>query len=557
MKNFLHFITLLIINISCQNKDFADLIIYGGTIYTVDSINSKVESVAVKDGKIYKIGYYNDIINLSNRQTQIINLKEKTMIPGFIEGHAHIMGTGYNQKNIDLLNTTSYNEIIEIVKNKAKQIPKGEWIIGRGWHQDKWTDSPEKLIKGFPTHDKLSESVPDHPVYLRHASGHASLSNMKAMELFNINKNSSDPIGGEIFKDLSGNPTGLFNEKAMSLITPPENTFQDHLDALKMANDHAIENGITTFHDAGSDFKDIKAYKELAKNGELDLRLVIMLNGNNDSLLNYYYNNGPEIGLYDNHLTIRSIKLYADGALGSRGAWLIEDYEDAEGEHGHIVTPVETLKRITKEGFQNGFQICTHAIGDMANREVLNIYNKHLEENNNKRFRIEHAQHIDLKDIPRFKELGVIAAIQGIHMSSDRPWAIDRLGKKRIVDSAYPWQKLYQSGAIIINGTDAPVEPINPLPSFYASVSRKTLNKTPLGGYEPGEKMSRDLALRTYTINGAYAAFEEEIKGSIEVGKLADFTIMDKDIMIIDEDEILETNIEMTIIGGNIVYSRD
>ena len=557
MKNFLYFITLLIINISCQNKDFADLIIYGGTIYTVDSINSKVESVAVKDGKIYKIGYYNDVINLSNRQTQIINLKEKTMIPGFIEGHAHIMGTGYNQKNIDLLNTTSYNEIIEIVKNKAKQIPKGEWIIGRGWHQDKWTDSPEKLIKGFPTHDKLSESVPDHPVYLRHASGHASLSNMKAMELFNINKNSSDPIGGEIFKDLSGNPTGLFNEKAMSLITPPENTFQDHLDALKMANDHAIENGITTFHDAGSDFKDIKAYKELAKNGELDLRLVIMLNGNNDSLLNYYYNNGPEIGLYDNHLTIRSIKLYADGALGSRGAWLIEDYEDAEGEHGHIVTPVETLKRITKEGFQNGFQICTHAIGDMANREVLNIYNKHLEENNNKRFRIEHAQHIDLKDIPRFKELGVIAAIQGIHMSSDRPWAIDRLGKKRIVDSPYPWQKLYQSGAIIINGTDAPVEPINPLPSFYASVSRKTLNKTPLGGYEPGEKMSRDLALRTYTINGAYAAFEEEIKGSIEVGKLADFTIMDKDIMTIDEDEILETNIEMTIIGGNIVYSRD
>ena len=272
---------------------------------------------------------------------------------------------------------------------------------------------------------------------------------------------------------------------------------------------------------------------------------------------NYYYNNGPEIGLYDNHLTIRSIKLYADGALGSRGAWLIEDYDDAEGEHGHIVTPVETLKRITKEGFQNGFQICTHAIGDMANREVLNIYNKHLEENNNKRFRIEHAQHIDLKDIPRFKKLGVIAAIQGIHMSSDRPWAIDRLGKKRIVDSAYPWQKLYQSGAIIINGTDAPVEPINPLPSFYASVSRKTLNKTPLGGYEPGEKMSRDLALRTYTINGAYAAFEEEVKGSIEVGKFADFTIMDKDIMTIDEDEILETSIEMTIIGGNIVYSRD
>ena len=542
---------------SCQTKEFADLIIHGGTIYTVDSLNSKVESVAVKDGKIYKTGDFDKIRQLATHSTDIINLEGNTMIPGFIEGHAHIMGTGYNQKNIDLLNTTSYDEIIEIVKNKASEIPEGEWIIGRGWHQDKWTDSPEKLIKGFPTHDKLSEAVPNHPVYLRHASGHASLANYKAMELFNINKSSLNPDGGEIFKDVSGNPTGVFNETAQGLISPPESKFDDHLLALKMANDHAIENGITTFHDAGSDFKDIRAYKELAASGELDLRLVIMLNGNNDSLLNYYYDKGPEIGLYDNHLTVRSIKLYADGALGSRGAWLIEDYHDAEGEHGHIVTPVEKLKRVTEEGFKNGFQICTHAIGDMANREVLNIYSKHLKEGNDYRFRIEHAQHIDLIDIPRFKELGVIAAIQGIHMSSDRPWAIDRLGKQRIVDSAYPWQKLYQTGAMIINGTDAPVEPIDPLPSFYASVSRKTLNKTPAGGYEPGEKMSRDLALRSYTINGAYAAFEEDIKGSIEVGKLGDFTILDKDIMVIEEDEILETNIEMTIIGGKVVYSRN
>ena len=556
MKSLFNSFVILILLYSCQNKDSVDLIIHGGTIYTVDSTNSKVESVALKNGLIYQTGEFNKIISLRDQNTEIIDLDGSTMIPGFIEGHAHIMGTGYNQKNIDLLNTNSYDEIIEIVKNKANNIPQGEWIIGRGWHQDKWSDSPEKLIRGFPTHDKLSEAVPNHPVYLRHASGHASLANSKAMELFNINKNSSDPDGGEILRDLSGNPTGVFNEKAMKLILPPENAFEDHLVALKMANDHAVENGITTFHDAGSDFKDIRAYKELAENGKLDLRLVIMLNGNNDSLLNYYYNKGPEIGLYDNHLTIRSIKLYADGALGSRGAWLIEDYHDAEGEHGHVVTPIETLKRVTKEGYENGFQVCTHAIGDMANREVLNIYNEHLKVGNNKRFRIEHAQHIDLKDIPRFKKLGVIAAIQGIHMASDRPWAINRLGKKRIVDSAYPWQKLYQSGALIINGTDAPVEPINPLPSFYASVSRKTLNKTPDRGYEPGEKMSRELALRTYTINGAYAAFEEDIKGSIEVGKLADLTVLDKDIMTIEEDDILETNVEMTIIGGKVVYSR-
>ena len=286
MKTLIKSFIILMVFSSCQTKEFADLIIHGGTIYTVDSLNSKVESVAVKDDKIYMTGDFKKLKSLIGQNTETIDLKGNTMIPGFIEGHAHIMSTGYNQKNIDLLNTSSFDEIIEIVKNKANKIPNGEWIIGRGWHQDKWSDNPEKMIKGFPTHDKLSEAVPNHPVYLRHASGHASLANSKAMELFNINKNSQDPDGGEIFKDISGNPTGVLNEKAMELILLPENTFEDHLEALKMANDHAIENGITTFHDAGSDFNDIRAYKELAKNNKLDLRLVIMLNGNNDSLLN-------------------------------------------------------------------------------------------------------------------------------------------------------------------------------------------------------------------------------------------------------------------------------
>jgi len=556
-KPLIQFFTILFIIFSCGKKEYADTIIFGGTIYTVDSINSIIESVAIKDGKILKTGTYSDLEKITNSETKKINLEGKTMIPGFIEGHGHIMGVGYNEMNLDLLQTSSYDEIIEKVIEKSKTTPKGEWIIGRGWHQDKWKDSPEKIIKGFPTHNKLSDALPNHPVYLRHASGHASLANSRAMEIFGINKKSPDPNGGEIFRDVSGNPTGVFNETAQGLINPPSGTFENHLKALELANNHAIKNGITSFHDAGSDFKDIRAYKTLAENNKLDLRLYIMLNGRNDSLLSHYYNTGPEIGLYNNHLTIRSIKLYADGALGSRGAWLIKDYEDAEGEHGHVVTPVEILKKVTEDGFNYGFQVCTHAIGDMANREVLNIYNTHLEKGNDRRFRIEHSQHIDLEDIPRFNDLGVIAAIQGIHMSSDRPWAINRLGEKRIVDSAYPWQKLFQSGALIINGTDAPVEPINPIASFYASVSRKTLNKTPEGGYESEEKMSRELALRTYTINGAFGAFEEEIKGSIEEGKLADFTVLDRDILIIEEDEILETTVEMTIIGGKIVYKRN
>ena len=299
------FISFYLFLISCKQNQYADTIIYGGTIHTVDSTNSVVEAVAIKNDLIIKTGDISEIRKFINNNTKEINLDGKTMIPGFIEGHAHIMGTGYNQKNLDLLNTSSYDEIIQIVKEKSLTIPEGEWIIGRGWHQDKWKNSPERLIRGFPTHNKLSEAVPNHPVYLRHASGHASLANKKAMELFSIDKKSLDPDGGEIFRDISGNPTGVFNETAQGMISPPSNSFEDHLVALKLANDHAIENGITSFHDAGSDFKDIRAYKTLGEKNELDIRLYIMLNGRNDSLLSYYYNKGPEIGLYNNHLTIK------------------------------------------------------------------------------------------------------------------------------------------------------------------------------------------------------------------------------------------------------------
>lgn len=285
-----------------------------------------------------------------------------------------------------------------------------------------------------------------------------------------------------------------------------------------------------------------------------------MLNGRNDSLLNVYYEKGPEIGLYDDFLTVRSIKLYADGALGSRGAWLLEEYTDAPGVHGHNVTPMEDIRRVTFEGLQNGFQICTHAIGDRANREVLDIYEAAFEEYPDKaedhRFRVEHAQHFALEDIPRFAELDVIASVQAIHMSSDRPWAIDRLGEKRIVDGAYVWQKLIESGAVVINGTDAPVEPVSAIASFYASVTRLTLKGTPAGGYEPGQKMTREQALKTYTLWGAYGAFEEDIKGSIEVGKLADFTVYNQDLMTVPDDQLLDTQIDMTIVGGKVMFER-
>jgi predicted amidohydrolase YtcJ len=300
--------------------------------------------------------------------------------------------------------------------------------------------------------------------------------------------------------------------------------------------------------------------KQILAEGGFSTRLYVMLSGGNRALLDKYFETGPEVGLGNDFLTIRSIKLFVDGALGSRGAWLLEPYTDMPGHYGHAVTELSYLQEVSDRAIQNGFQVCTHAIGDRGNKEVLDVYERTYKKNpdqNDARFRIEHAQHLAASDIPRFAKLGVIPAMQAIHMSSDRPWAIDRLGEERILEGAYVWQKLLQSGARIVNGTDVPVEPLSPIASFYASISRKTLQGLPPGGYEPDQKMSRDEALRSYTKDAAFGAFEENIKGSIEPGKLADFTVFSKDIMTIPEEDIRSTEIDMTIVGGKVLYERD
>ena len=450
-----------------------------------------------------------------------------------------------------------------MVAERAARTPKGTWITGRGWHQDKWTEQPE-MTKGFPTHDMLSEAVPDHPVYLKHASGHAALANAKAMEVAGIDGQAPQPDGGEIFMGLGGQPTGLFNETAQFLFDPiiPKATKESDRQALQLALEECFRNGITGFHQAGSASDHINLYKEVAAEGNIKLRLYVMLGGRDSVLLDEYFKKGIEEDLYDNQLTIRSVKLYADGALGSRGAWLLEEYSDAPGIHGHNVVPMDEIEGITARAYKAGFQVCVHAIGDRANREVLDIYERTFNlypENAPKepRFRIEHAQHFHPDDIPRFAEMGVIPSMQAIHMSSDRPWAIFRLGRARIEWGAYMWQTLLQSGARIVNGTDAPVEPINPFASIYASVSRRTLKGTPEGGYEASEKMTREQALRSYTLDAAYGAFREDRKGSIEVGKWADLTVLDRDIMTIPEDDILQTKVSMTIIAGEVVYQAE
>jgi hypothetical protein len=556
---------LFISILSCSEKTpIADLVIFGGKIYTVTDV-AVVEAVAVINNKIIFAGSEAEVRSFVGDQTEVVDLNGRIMTPGFIEGHGHFMGVGYNELNLDLMDTKSYDEIIERVAEAVSKAEPGQWIVGRGWHQDKWDTKPGRLVKGFPLHDKLSAVSPDNPVFLRHASGHAGLANAKAMELAGVNqlsveqKEQATEEGGEIIRDELGNPTGLFSENAQGLIGQkiPENNEAMDRQAIELATQACLRNGITSFHDAGASRKIIDLYHQIKNEGHLGVRLYVMVTGWDRNLVYDWLKRGPEIDS-SGWLTVRSIKLNCDGALGSRGAWLLEPYTDRPGFYGMPTLSMDTVLKTSREALLYGFQVCSHAIGDRANREVLDRYELALQEVADKaddhRFRIEHAQHIHPTDIPRFAALGVIPAMQAIHMSSDRPWAIDRLGEKRIVEETYVWQSLLSTGARIVNGTDAPVEPLNPIPSFYAAVTRKTLAGLPEGGYEPEQKMTRDQALKSYTLDAAYGAFEESIKGSIEPGKLADFTVFSEDIMTIPEDDILKASVSMVILDGRIVY---
>lgn len=548
--------------ICCGKKEKADLVIHNGTIYTMDESGPTAEAVAVTDGKIVSVGSNGEIKKLIGKETEVIDLQGKTMTPGFIESHGHILSFGRSKLKLDLNGLKNYDELVKSVAEAIKKAKPGEWILGRGWHQSKWDPPPSPMVRGFQTHHALSKVSPDNPVFLTHASGHAGFANAKAMEIAGVTKTTTLTGDGEIIKDDQGNPTGIFNENAEELINKhiPESTPDSDRRALALAIDECLAHGITTFHDALTTSEAIEIYKKFLNEGKLKVRLWAMINGVDEKLLEEYYTKGPEIGLGNNFLTIRAIKLLSDGALGSRGAWLLEPYSDRPDHYGHEIILMQYVYTVAKDALKHGFQLCVHAIGDRANREVLNQYEKTFKENpeaaKDHRFRIEHAQHLTSQDIPRFAQLGIIPAMQAIHMSSDRPWAIDRLGKERIEEGAYVWQKLLKSGARIANGTDVPVEPISPVACFYASVTRRTLKGDPPEGYEPDQKMTREQALRSYTLNAAYAGFEENIKGSIEVGKLADFTVFSQDIMKVPDDGLLKTVVEYTIVDGKVVYTK-
>jgi predicted amidohydrolase YtcJ len=567
MKYFT-FILLVSLLFSCaEKKTTADLIIRGGKIYTANDAQPEVEAVAVKGDKILFAGSEKEAEQFKNDQTKVIDLQGKTMTPGFIEGHGHLQGLGFQELTLNLADAKSYEEVVEWVKGAVAQSKPGDWIVGRGWHQDRWEKKPSKLVKGFQTNELLNSVSPNNPVYLTHASGHASFVNAKAIEIAGLNQLSKEQLrrdlgeGGEIIRDPLGNPTGILIEHAQSLVS--KFILQASLETLskvyESAMDVCLRNGITSFHDAGLDRQDLTVLRTLKNENKLKVRLYEMLSGSDKSLVSDFFKKGIEVDS-THWLTIRSVKLYSDGALGSRGAWLLAPYLDRKETSGMPLMSMDSIYIVSKKGLKAGFQICTHAIGDRANREVLDQYEKAFKENPDQsqdvRFRIEHAQHIDPQDIPRFAKLGVIPAMQAIHLSSDRPWAIDRLGMERIKASAYMWQSLLKSGAHIVNGTDVPVEPINPIACFFASVTRQTLKGEPVGGYEPAEKMTRAQALKSYTLDAAYGAFEEKFKGSIQAGKLADFTIFSQDLMTVPDDKILSTEVAMTIVGGKVAFEK-
>ena len=563
MNNRLVISFLFLFFVSCESQK-ADMIIHNGMIYTMNDLNPTAEAVAVSSGKIIALGKYTDLDPLITPRTKIINLRGATMTPGIIEGHGHFYGLGLAKMQLDLSKTESYQDLVDMVSDAVENSKPGEWILGRGWHQSKWNDDKNDFVKGFQTHEQLSEISPNNPVWLKHASGHAGFANQKAMDIAGVNKETEFGFGGEIIKDLSRKPTGVFNERAQGLISEKvENNLGEESDlrAIELAVKASLENGVTSFHDAGIGRRTIEVLREAINKDILKVRIYAMLTSRDTTLLNEWYKKGPEIGTGGDLLTIRSIKINADGALGSRGAWLIDEYSDRPGHYGMPTQSMDYVYSVAKQGIKTGFQVNSHAIGDKANREILNeyekVFNEHPELAIDHRWRIEHAQHVAPDDIPRFGRLKVIPSIQGIHMSSDRPWAINRLGQKRIEESAYVWRDLINHGAVLINGSDVPVEPIDPIASFYASTTRKTLKGLPDFGYEPKQKMTRIEALKSYTINAAYGAFEDQIKGSIEIGKYADFTVFSQNLITIPEEKILDTKVLYTIVNGVVEYQAN
>jgi predicted amidohydrolase YtcJ len=534
----------------------ADLVLTNGRIYTVDNARPIVSALAVGSGRVLFVGSDAEARALAAPSTRVIDLHGATVVPGIVDAHAHLLGLGNTLRRVNLAGSTSYQEVIDRVRAWAKDVRPGEWILGRGWDQNRWVD------KQFPTHEALSRAFPTNPVVLTRIDGHALLANAKAMELAGITPASAEPSGGRILKLASGSPSGVFIDNAEELIgrAIPAATRAETRRAILAAIDECNRWGLTGIHDPGEDAETIAIYEELAKAGNYNLRNYVMLSDPGEptspaALNNPYLRRGPQSALYDGHLWIRAIKLYADGALGSRGAALLAPYSDDPTNSGLLLSPPGHIRAWAETGLRRGFQVNVHAIGDRGNRIVLDAFDSALRTvpKADHRFRIEHVQVLSPQDIPRFARLGVIPSMQATHQTSDMRWAEARIGPERI-RGAYAWRSLLSTGVVIPNGTDFPVEDVNPLLTFHAAVTRQDPTNSPPGGWYPEQRMTREEALQSMTIWPAYAGFQESMLGSLTPGKYADFVVLDRDIMRVPDTEILGTRVISTWIGGKPVY---
>jgi len=531
----------------------ADLIVVNARIYTADATRPLAHALAVRDGTLLFVGSVRGAEALAGPKTERWDLGGATVIPGMVDAHVHLLGLGQALRIVDLVGTRSYDEVIARVVERAKTARPGAWIQGRGWDQNDWT------VTRFPTHDALSRAVPNNPVLLTRVDGHAALVNAKAMELAGLTAQTQDPDGGRIIRDAAGAPTGVLVDRAQGLVgrVIPADSRDEVKAATLAAIAEANRWGLVGVHDAGEPEDVIAVFEELAKAGQYNLRNYVMVRADEDAL-DRLMARGPRTALYGGRLWIRAIKITADGALGSRGAAMLEDYSDEPGNRGLVTADSGYMRRVAAKALRHGFQVNVHAIGDAANRKVLDIFEDALREvpTADHRFRIEHAQILNYHDIPRFAELDVIPSMQGSHQTSDMYWVPTRIGWNR-AQGSYAWRSLLNTGVVIPNGSDFPVEGVNPLRSFKAFVSRSDTNGYPVGGWFPAQKTTRHEALLSMTLWPAFAAFMEDVSGSLTAGKYADFVVLDQDIMTVPEDRILETRVLRTVLGGKAVYQRD
>ena len=553
---------MLLVAASCRTlgktQKIADLILINGNIITVEENFPEAEALAVKGDRIISLGENDEILKYKGEHTKVIDVEGRTVIPGLIDAHMHFVGLGEGSKKTYLDKTTDYQQVLDIVQDAVRKAKPGEWIMGSGWHTANWKN------KEYPDNSELSRISLDHPVFLSGMATHAALVNKRVLALAGITKDTPDPEGGRILRNpISREPTGLLLEKAQQLVTKLflSETDPHKKEKIRLSTETAWKMGLTSIHDPGVDADMIRIYKELLQADALGIRLnaMFLISGDGASL-DDFIRNKPEIGLGNNRLTLRCIKFLIDGALGARGAALLTPYNDKKEEKGLIAVPQDEVDAIVKKCLSAGYQVAMHAIGDYANRIALNAVERAMKEvpTHDPRIRIEHAQILAPEDIPRFSRLGVIASMQPIHCPMDMAFAEFRVGQARM-KGAYAWMSLIESGAIIAGGSDVPDFPIeysNPFWGIYAAITRQDLEGNPQGGWYPEQKVSRLAALKMFTIHAAYAAFEENLKGSLAPGKLADLVIISNDILAVPERELLDTEVLATILGGKVVYTN-